>query len=162
MESYSIEVHKQNFFECCHFIVNDNDRETFHGHKYKVSIRLKVDKLNSNNRILNYGDVKKILNNKCEYLQNKILIPKNNIYIKIFPNNENTILKLQEGGEMSFPSSNILLLNVDQISAELLSKYLTEAFITEIKQINKEIKITKIQMRVYEDKDQCGIYYLKF
>ena len=71
---------------------------------------------------------------------------------------------IEDGSYFSFPKSDTNVIEVEQISAECLSKYITNQIISELKlkhNIDAKTNFTEIQIKVYEDINKCAIYNLK-
>ncbi len=89
MEIFGVEMEKYFKFNSSHFVIYDKFRETIHGHNYKVSLKIKSRKLSECYYVIDFGDLKKIMENICKELNHCILLPKLNKFIKITENNEN-------------------------------------------------------------------------
>jgi 6-pyruvoyl-tetrahydropterin synthase len=84
MEQFGIELQKYFKFNSSHFVIYKGYREPLHGHNYKVSIKLKSEKLdNSTNYVIDFDDVKPIMTTICNELNHCLLLPGNNQYLKI-------------------------------------------------------------------------------
>jgi 6-pyruvoyl-tetrahydropterin synthase len=165
MESYyGIEMDQLFKFNSSHFVVYKGFRECLHGHNYKVSIKIKAKKLNSSYYVIDFDIVKEIMNEICEELKHCLLLPGLNKFLK-FEYEENYVhLTCEDGSKYLFPKQDVNILDIDQISAECLSKYILDQFIIRFKSkypINyEEIQIKKITVKVYEDIGKSGLYSL--
>jgi 6-pyruvoyl-tetrahydropterin synthase len=89
MEIFGVELEKYFDLHSSHFVAYDNFREPVHGHNYKVSLKIKSKNLSPCCLVVDFGDLKKILVKICDELNNCVLLPKFNKYLKITENNNN-------------------------------------------------------------------------
>ena len=167
MESfYGIEMNKLFKFNSSHFVVYDGFRETLHGHNYKVSIKIKSRKLNSSFYVVDFDIVKEIMNEICDGLKHCLLLPGLNKFLTFAYEGENVHVTCQDGSKYMFPLKDVKILEIDQISAECLAKYVLENFINAFKARYltnyEEIGIKKLSVSVYEDVGKCGKFELYF
>lgn len=167
MESfYGIEMDKLFKFNSSHFVVYQGFRETLHGHNYKVSIKIKAKKLNSSFYVIDFDIVKVLMNEICDELKHCLLLPGLNKFIQLENLSDNISVTCEDGSKYLFPQKDIKVLQIDQISAECLSKYILDQFIDRFKSRYPdnyhEIEIKKICVKVYEDLGKSGFYSLYY
>jgi 6-pyruvoyl-tetrahydropterin synthase len=164
-ESFAIELYKLFKINSSHFVVYEGFREPLHGHNYKISLKIKARKLNACKYVLDFGDAKEIMEKICRKLHNSLLIPKNNPLVKITEFDESIQVDVPDGSKFVFPTKDVRVVDTEQISAECLAKYICLQFWDAIREkdaeLLKQIEITKIVCKVFEDKGKVGIYYLE-
>lgn len=155
---YSIKVYKQYFnFACSHFLVfKDGTREPMHGHNYRVQVKGDALEL-QDDLVFDFLDIKPIVRVICDELDHKILLPKDNPFLKIYREQNNYHLHTLDGSFFSFPASDVLLLPLSNTSAERLAIYIC----SEIKQrVLQQFNFTfsKLEIEVEETPGQSAIY----
>lgn len=158
---YSIKVYKQYFnFAASHFLIfNDGSREPLHGHNYKVMLKGEAPELNGD-MVFDFLDIKPIVREVCDELDHKLLIPKLNTKIQIHDNNKNYMIITPDESEFSIPKQDILLLPIENTSAERLAIYLC----TQIREKTFEkfnFSFSSLEIEVEETPGQSAIYHFK-
>jgi 6-pyruvoyltetrahydropterin/6-carboxytetrahydropterin synthase len=166
MEEYSIEFTEYFKFNSSHFVLYKGFREPLHGHNYKVSLKLTSANLNEVGVILNSDNLIEIMNNICKNLKHKLLLPANNSCLEIKEVEKNYELLCEDRSSFSIPKSDVKILNIDQISAECLAKFIALELLAVLKlqleESLKKIQLKKLQIKVSEDRGKKGVYSLKF
>lgn len=122
---YGIEVKSSKMkFSSAHFVRLNGHFEPLHGHNYKVICRIEGP-LNDDQIVIDFGFVKEQLEHICKQLDHRVLIPKNNSYIKI-QEKDGSLVILADENLYVFPKKDVLLLPIKETSAELLAKYIHE------------------------------------
>ncbi len=160
MRSFAIRVYKQYFnFAASHFMFFANgSREPLHGHNYRVEVRGDSPTL-SEDMVFDFLHIKPIVRDICNRLDHKLLLPKFNPFLNIIEdsNGSNYKLILNEKEEMSIPQNDVLILPIENTSAELFAKFIAE-------EINKELKnkyqffFLTLEVEVEETPGQSAIY----
>lgn len=160
MRSFAIRVYKQYFnFASSHFMFFENgDREPLHGHNYRVEVRGDTPSL-TGAMVFDFLNIKPIIREICNRLDHKLLLPEFNPFLKIIEDSggSNYKLILDQKEEMSIPKTDILILPIENTSAELFAKYMAE-------EINKELKkqygfiFLTLEVEVEETPGQSAIY----
>lgn len=159
--NYSIKVYKQYFnFAASHFLIFDDDtREPLHGHNYRVKFKGEASTLKAD-MVFDFLDIKPIVREVCDSLDHKLLLPKENPKLEIYHENKNTLIKTPCGSQFSIPTSDILLLPIENTSAERLAIYLN----AEIRRITKErfnFAFATLEIEVEETPGQSAVYLHK-
>lgn len=159
--NYSIKVYKQYFnFASSHFLIfDDGTREPLHGHNYRVMLKGEASTLKGD-MVFDFLDIKPIVREVCDSLDHKLLLPKENPMIEIYQENKNTNLKTPCGSSFSFPSQDVLLLPIENTSAERLAIYLC----SEIRKKTYDkfnFKFATLEIEVEETPGQSAIYLHK-
>lgn len=156
--AYSIRVYKQYFnFASSHFMLfKDGTREPMHGHNYRVQIKGNALDLNDD-MVFDFLDIKPIVREICDSLDHKLLIPKNNSNLKIEVSDKNYVLKTRDESIFSIPQTDVLILPIENTSAERIAAYLAykirervlEKFQFEFKELEVEVEETPGQAAVF-------------
>ncbi len=159
---FSIKVYKQYFnFASSHFMIFDNgSREPLHGHNYRVQVRGETPSLEGD-IVFDFLDIKPIVREVCDYLDHKLLIPKNNMHLKIYSEKKNYIIETPDESVFSIPMSDVLLLPILNTSAERIAVYISdeirkkvaEKFGFTFKSFEVEVEETPGQSAVYLHKE---------
>lgn len=155
---YSIRVYKQYFnFASSHFMLfKDGTREPLHGHNYRVTLKADAIELDAD-MVFDFLDIKPIVREVCDSLDHKLLLPGETPLIEIKENDKNWDIKTQDGSFFSFPQTDVLILPIQNTSAERIAIYITH----EIKRLVKErfnFRFKNIEVEVEETPGQCAVY----
>ena len=160
---YSIRVYKQYFnFASSHFMLfNNGTREPLHGHNYRVQIKgnaLDLPDLNDD-MVFDFLDIKPIVREVCDSLDHKLLIPLQNNHLKIEERENNYILLTTDQSFFSIPKSDVLLLPIENTSAERIACYLAHQISEKVlKKFNFAFK--ELEVEVEETPGQSAIFVL--
>ena len=157
---YSIRVYKQYFnFASSHFMLfNNGTREPLHGHNYRVQIKGNALDLNDD-MVFDFLDIKPIVREVCDSLDHKLLIPLQNNHLKIEERENNYILLTTDQSFFSIPKSDVLLLPIENTSAERIACYLAHQISEKVlKKFNFAFK--ELEVEVEETPGQSAIFVL--
>ena len=158
---YAIKVYKEYFnFACSHFLIfKDGTREPLHGHNYKVT--LKGDALDlEGDMVFDFLDIKPIVREVCDSLDHKLLLPSENLNLRLDTKDDNIEIRPKDGSFFSIPKADVLVLPLPNTSAERLAIYLAN----EINDLTKKrfnFSLSSLEIEVEETKGQCAIYKLE-
>lgn len=158
---YSIKVYKQYFnFASSHFLIfDDGSREPLHGHNYRVMIKGEAPELKAD-VVFDFLDIKPIVREICDSLDHRVLLPKLNNDLKIHEDNNNYKIITPDESYFSFPKQDVLLIPVENTSAERLAIYIC----SEIKKLTLErfnFSFSSLEVEVEETPGQSAIYIHK-
>ena len=158
---YSIRVYKQYFnFACSHFLVFENGtREPLHGHNYRVQVQGEAPQL-THDLVFDFLDIKPIVRKICDSLDHKVLLPRDNPYLKYFSKDQNLEIQTPDGSFFSIPQSDVILLPLSNTSAERLAIYLCERIRKQVFEEYK-FKFTNLDIEVEETPGQSALYRFK-
>jgi 6-pyruvoyltetrahydropterin/6-carboxytetrahydropterin synthase len=159
--NYSIKVYKQYFnFASSHFLIfEDGTREPLHGHNYRVMIKGEASEL-IGDMVFDFLDIKPIVREVCDSLDHKLLLPKENKNIQIYDENQNYSILTPDESHFSFPKQDVLLLPIENTSAERLAMYIAGK-ISEITFDRFKFKFKSLEVEVEETPGQSAIYIYK-
>ena len=122
--TYSLRLGKQDFkFSAAHFTVfGEGEAEALHGHNYRVEVELSGPEVDELEFLVPMAAVKRDIRAQCAALDEKVLLPA-----------ECPSLELQQGDTVTatfgqrryeFPSSEVVLLPVANVTVEALARLL--------------------------------------
>lgn len=137
-------------------LFKDGTREPLHGHNYRVQIKGNALDLNDD-MVFDFLDIKPIVRQVCDSLDHKLLIPKNNPHLHIEVSEKNYILSTRDESIFSIPQSDVLILPIENTSAERIAAYLAyqirdlvlEKFQFEFKELEVEVEETPGQAAIF-------------
>jgi 6-pyruvoyltetrahydropterin/6-carboxytetrahydropterin synthase len=158
---FSIRVYKQYFnFASSHFMLFKNGtREPLHGHNYRVQVKGNSLHL-SDDMVFDFLDIKPIVREICDSLDHKLLLPTINSHLKITEVDKNFQLETLDKSFFSIPKADVLLLPIENTSAERLAIYIAEQIqINILKKFKFEFQ--ELEIEVEETPGQSAIYILR-
>lgn len=160
MSKFTIRIAKEyQKFSASHFTVfHDGTVENLHGHNYYVSLEL--DCLEAKDGlVIDFRELKKIVKDICDTLDEKILIAGESQTIRVNQSDRITVTFRSGPGvkEFVFPANDVVMMPLNNISSEMLAKYLADEVATRLK--GREAgKFVAIRVGVEETRGQSVIY----
>lgn len=159
---YIIHLAKEPFkFSCSHFTILAADRaERLHGHNYQVQVRIKVNGTDPKLGLaFDFNDVKPLIRQLCETLDERILLPQTSPYLKIQTSvGPRGQVQVDFGPKhYSFPATDTLLLPLVNITSEELARYLCETLVAQMRHLEWW---TELEVSVEETRGQSVSYVL--
>lgn len=159
MESYRILVEKDYLsFSAAHFLVFGRKCERLHGHNYAVSVELEGG-LTEIGYVFDFIDLKRASAEVCDALDHRMILPGKNPHLAI-ELDEHSVEVLFREKRFVIPAEDVLILPIENITAELLARYICEQIAEKIKIAGAE-NIAAIAARVYEAPGQSGIFRME-
>ncbi len=160
-EIYRIHLSKENFkFSSAHMTVFPNGtKESIHGHNFQV--KLCVDTYAASvDKMIMFSSIKSKVKSVCKRLDEKLLLPSKCKHLIIHTKNKkNTSFSLCKKN-YTIPTDEIVFLNLDNITTELLAEYvykeLQHSFDHKLKSKIKSIRVT-----VQESPGQGAEYFIE-
>ncbi len=109
-------------FSAAHFISFLGKCERLHGHNYGVSVVLEGD-LSREGLVFDFVEIKKIVREICDSLDHRFLLPFESSCLQIQNTGEEWVIHFGDRRYV-FPSSDVFVLPVDNITAERLAEYI--------------------------------------
>jgi 6-pyruvoyltetrahydropterin/6-carboxytetrahydropterin synthase len=134
-------------FSACHFIPNHPKCGCLHGHTYAISVRIEGEQVGE--FIIDFEQVKGIVNNICDRLDHRVLIAEKDPRLRIEKKGSVSIEIIESKKKYVLPSEDVVFLPTSSVSAEDLCKYFTSGIAKALKS-NGADNITKIHVRVDE------------
>lgn len=150
--SFRIELAKERFkFAASHFtIFSESEAEGLHGHNYALSVVLEYKEIDPDTGLSSrFSDLKSEIDNLCEALDEKILIPTESPFIELGETSTNIELKFS-GRFYSFPKLDCKLLNIANTSSECLAQWVYD----ELKDTFKSKGAQALEITIQESQGQ--------
>jgi 6-pyruvoyl-tetrahydropterin synthase len=158
---YSIRVYKEYFnFASSHFLIFPNgQREPLHGHNYRVRVQVDHSHL-QNDLVFDFLDIKPVVRDLCQTLDHRLILPGKHPQLRIDTQGPHYKIQPPTGAFLLIPQEDVLILPIENSSAERLAIYLAEELAMSLK--NKFSFMGKqIMMEVEETPGQSALYILK-
>jgi 6-pyruvoyltetrahydropterin/6-carboxytetrahydropterin synthase len=140
-------------------IFEDGTREPLHGHNYRVMVKGETPELKGD-MVFDFLDIKPVVREVCDSLDHKLLIPKDCPRLRIDTAGKNTVITTPDESIFSIPSTDVLLLPIQNSSAELMAVYMAQ----EIRRIVLErhgFCFATLEVEVEETPGQSAVYVHK-
>lgn len=137
-------------------IFEDGTREPLHGHNYRVQVKGEAPQL-SGDMVFDFLDIKPIVREVCDSLDHKLLIPKDNKFLKIYTDKKNYIIETPDESYFSIPQTDTLLLPILNTSSERIAVYICD----EIREkVAKKFgyAFSSLEVEVEETPGQSAVY----
>lgn len=133
VERYTIRVTKDYLVFCSgHFITYEgNQCERLHGHNYRVAAEV-VGSLDDNGYIFDFVALKNIMRKLTDELDHFMMIPTESKLFQI-DITAKSVRIVYDDNEWVFPRCNCVLVPIENTTAELLAKYLTQRLLVELR-----------------------------
>ena len=163
-ESFAIQFTDYFKFNSAHFVVYKGFREPLHGHNYKISLKLTSAKLNDEGNVFDSDILIEIMNTITGNLKHRLLIPKYSNYLKISEEENNYKLKCEDSSEFSIPNSDVRLVEIENVTAECLAKFVALELLNKLKgkyiEELKTVQAQRLVIKISEDLGKQGNYSL--
>lgn len=140
-------------------IFENGTREPLHGHNYRVQVRGEAPAL-AGDMVFDFLDIKPIVREVCDFLDHKLLIPKDNKHLKIYTEKKNYIIETPDECQFSIPMSDVLLLPILNTSAERIAVYICDSIREKITQ-KFGFSFNSLEVEVEETPGQSAVYLHK-
>ncbi len=137
-------------------IFENGTREPLHGHNYRVQVKGEAPSLEGD-MVFDFLDIKPIVREICDSLDHKLLIPKENKHLKIYSEKKNIVIQTPDESIFSIPESDVLLLPIQNSSAERIAVYICDEIRTAVKQ-RFNYTFTSLEVEVEETPGQSAVY----
>jgi 6-pyruvoyltetrahydropterin/6-carboxytetrahydropterin synthase len=137
-------------------IFSDGTREPLHGHNYRVEIQGKMPTL-ADDMVFDFLQIKPIVRDLCNQLDHKLLIPKLNPHLRIDEQEKNYVITTPDESYFSVPKQDVLLLPIENSSAERFAIYLNEQIREKVFQ-QFGFKFSELTVEVEETPGQSALY----
>jgi 6-pyruvoyltetrahydropterin/6-carboxytetrahydropterin synthase len=132
---YGIKVNKDYLkFSAAHFLIFDaQNAERLHGHNYYVNFEAGLNSnLDDKGFILDFKEVKQVLREVCDQLDERVLLPDLHPEIRKTTVKDHLQIKFRNRTYM-FPVDEVVMLPMINTSCECLSQYLLQQLLEHIK-----------------------------
>jgi len=155
--SYKIVVNETKLgFTASHFLTDHPTCGTIHGHNYgiTVSIEVKENQLTKEYMVMDFNNIKGIVNGLVKDLDHKLLIPENSseLDIKVLSDHYEILVKPIKK-TYHIPLEDIYILPIPATTAECLAKYIFKGI-----QKDLQLKNYKMVVRIHENRGYYAEY----
>ena len=155
--SYKIVVNETKLgFTASHFLTEHPTCGTIHGHNYgiTVSIEVKESQLDEKYMIVDFNDIKSIVNDLVKDLDHKLLIPQDSsdLDIKVLSDHYEILVK-PINKTYKIPLQDIYILPIPATTAECLARFIFKGIQEELK-----LKNYKMMVRIHENRGYYAEY----
>lgn len=137
-------------------IFEDGSREPLHGHNYRVQVKGEAPDL-ADDMVFDFLDIKPIVREICDSLDHKLLIPKDNKYLKIYSDRKNYIIETPDESFFSIPQTDTLLLPILNTSAERIAIYICDEIRRKVSE-KFHYAFSSLEVEVEETPGQSAVY----
>lgn len=139
-------------------LFKDGTREPLHGHNYRVQVKGNAPELD-NDMVFDFLNIKPIVRKICDSLDHKLMIPKLNPHIIIEDKDKNYNFICPDESVFSIPKQDVLLLPIENTSAERIAAYLAMEIRNEVLTQYK-FEFSELEIEVEETPGQAAVYTL--
>ena len=120
---YSLRLGKEDFkFSAAHFTVfGEDEAEALHGHNYRVTVELSGTEVDELEFLVPVAAAKRDIRAQCAELDEKVLLPAECPHLKL-ARSDGTVTATFGKGRYEFPSSEVVLLPVANVTVEALAR----------------------------------------
>jgi len=157
---YRIEVKKESLsFSAAHFITSGGKCERLHGHNYEVSVQME-GRLTLDRYVFDFVVLKRLLSAICLPLDHRFLLPENNPDINFQKKGMEWEIRYGQRRYI-MPEEDVLVLPLDNITAEKLAEYICDQLINSLKDYETD-NLSSVEVGVAEKPGQTGYYSVSF
>ncbi len=159
MERWSILVEKEYLkFSCAHFLIfPDGSKERLHGHNYHVT--LEVDgRLSEHGLVIDFKRVKPHVRALCDHLDEHWLVPGLHPELRWRARPDGHTEVEYRGCRYLAPSDEVIVLPINNTSAENLAAWLGRALTGELRAAFGQDAVRRLRLEVSETPGQSGVY----
>lgn len=153
---HRIEVNQGNLsFSAAHFISFGGKCERLHGHNYAVSVVMEGN-LTEDRYVFDFVELKKVIRQICEQIDHHFLLPMRSQHLDMNQADGEWVIRF-ENRRYVFPVEDVLVLPVDNITAERLAEYICGQLV-EVVQAYGETQLSAVTVGVEEAPGQTAFY----
>src|SRR6185503_10123928 len=159
MERWSIEVEKEYLkFSAAHFLIfPDGSAERLHGHNYRVYVTLEA-KLSRFGLVLDFQHIKPLVRELVGELDEHWILPGEHPDLRIERRADGVVEVRYRERFYAAPAEDVLVLPINNTSAENLSTLLARRLIERLKVRYPEVVVHSLRLAVEETAGQRGVY----
>ena len=159
MESLSILLEKEYLnFAIAHFLIfPDGSQERLHGHNYRVSAQIHGE-LSQFGLVVDFNEIKPILRGICDELDQHFVIPGEHKELTYIQREDDVMEVRYRQSFYAAPVGDCLVLPLNNISVENLSRWLAHELMRRIAEQLPEVQVKKLRLSTEESPGQRGVY----
>lgn len=159
MSNFRVRVYKQDFeFSAGHFITYGGRCEKLHGHNYRIEVSLS-GKNGPDAFLYNFSDLKPLVRQECGMLDHRMLLAAHNPHLTFTEHSDEVEVRF-ETRRYLFPQNEVVMLPIENTTAELLAAYLLGRIRDGLKAQNRPeyANLHQIEVMVEEQPGQAAFY----
>lgn len=132
MRRYRIEVTGDDLTFCsAHFLTfGGGASESLHGHNYRVTVGLGGE-LDAHRMVHDFVDLRQRIRRLLDALDHRVLLPSKSPSLEV-TRGDGAVCAVREEKEYRFPESDVVLLPVENTTAEMLASHIADALAEEL------------------------------
>jgi 6-pyruvoyltetrahydropterin/6-carboxytetrahydropterin synthase len=160
MERWSIEVEKEYLkFSAAHFLIfPDGSAERLHGHNYRVYAALEA-RLSPFGLVLDFQHIKPLIRELVNELDERWLLPAEHPELRATRRADGVVEVRYRERYYAAPSEDVLLLPLNNTSAENLSTLLGRRLLERLRVRHPDVQVRSLRLAVEETAGQRGVYH---
>jgi 6-pyruvoyltetrahydropterin/6-carboxytetrahydropterin synthase len=160
MERWSIEVDKEYLkFSAAHFLIfPDGSAERLHGHNYRVSVELEA-RLSRFGLVLDFQHIKPLVRELVGALDERWILPGEHPELRLSHRADGVVEVRYRERYYAAPEADVLVLPVNNTSAENLSALLGRGLLERLRARYPEVEVHALSLAVEETAGQRGVYH---
>lgn len=159
MERWSIEVEKEYLkFSAAHFLIfPDGSAERLHGHNYRVYVALEA-RLSRFGLVLDFHHIKPLVRQLVDQLDERWILPAEHPELRTEARADGVMEVRYRERFYAAPVDDVLLLPINNTSAENLAGLLAKRLIEGLKARHPDLVVRSLVLGVEETAGQRGVY----
>src|SRR5262245_25203898 len=159
MERWSIEVDKEYLkFSAAHFLIfPDGSAERLHGHNYRVTVALEA-RLSRYGLVLDFLHIKPLIRELVDELDEHWLLPGEYPELRVQARADGVVEVRYRERYYAAPAADVLLLPINNTSAENLSALLARRLLERLRQRYPDVAVRALDLGVEETPGQRGLF----
>ncbi len=143
--TFSLRFGKEDFkFSAAHFTVfGDGEAESLHGHNYRVTVELSGSGLDDLDFLVPAAAAKQDVRAECAALDEKVLLPSECPHLELAERSA-TVTAVLGTRRYEFPSSEVVLLPVANVTVEALARFLWQRLRDRWEHLRDRIDVVKV------------------
>ncbi len=159
VERWSIEVEKEDLkFSAAHFLIfPDGSAERLHGHNYRVYVEVEAE-LTRFGLVIDFQHIKPLIRELVGELDEHWILPGEHHELTQHSREDGLVeIRYRERTYVA-PREDVLILPINNTSAENLSAYVGRELIARIEQRFAGVRVQRLRVAVEETPGQRGVY----
>jgi 6-pyruvoyltetrahydropterin/6-carboxytetrahydropterin synthase len=132
-------------------------REPLHGHNYRAELEFEANGLDDANLVADFVRVKPLFKAVCDRLDHKVVMPAHNPHLDVTTIDDRVEVRWRDD-LFVFPARDVVHLDIENTSSELLARTLCEDVILQIREALPMLTLSQIQVTLSESPGQSARY----
>ena len=162
MEEWSIQIDKEYLkFSAAHFLIfPDGTAERLHGHNYRVYVEIQAN-LSPHGLVLDFLQAKPVVRELVDELDEHWIIPDQHSDLKHSLREDGVMEVRYKDRYYAAPSEDVLVLPINNTSAENLSAWLGGELVKRLKARFPKLELLGLEVKVEETPGQRGVWRIR-